>query len=89
MFAFAGPLETELKAATLIDFKSARVKSLVRVYLKTCSKKIDLLTNMRLSKCGEASEDLVVAQLVERSLPSPEVQGSSPKIVSTNCTIKQ
>ena len=34
---------------------------------------------------------VVVAQLVARSLPTPEIHGSNPfigKIVSTNCTIK-
>ena len=35
---------------------------------------------------------VVVAQLVERSLPTPEIHGSNPaigKIVSTNCMIKK
>ena len=35
---------------------------------------------------------VVVAQLVERSLPTPEIRGSNPdigKILSTNCTLEK
>ena len=35
---------------------------------------------------------MVVAQLVERSLPTPEIRGLNPdigKILSTNCTIEK
>ena len=35
---------------------------------------------------------VVVTQLVERSLPTPEIQGLNPdigKILSTNCTIEK
>ena len=35
---------------------------------------------------------VVVAQLVERSLPTPEVRGSNPdigKVLSTNCTLEK
>ena len=35
---------------------------------------------------------VVVAQLVERSLPTPEILGSNPdigKMLSTNCTIEK
>ena len=35
---------------------------------------------------------MVVAQLVERSLPTPEIGGSNPdigKVLSTNCTLEK
>ena len=35
---------------------------------------------------------VVVAQLVEQSLPTPEIRGSNPdigKVLSTNCTIEK
>ena len=54
---------------------------------------LETLADLRPNKCRKVFPILavVVAQLVERSLPTPEICGSNPnigKIISTNCTIE-
>ena len=66
------------------------------------SQKIRKINQPGLQYCKECSyflsdrEAVVVAQLVERSIPTPEIRGSNPVIckvlyakVSTNCNIEK